>query len=368
MGRELFADIAERLHEDPATDPGAASIAASRIRDLNATDVALGVLDRSLLDRAETAVETEFADQPDVRAQLEHSLGRTAFALGLYERADRLLTRAAETYERTGADSGAVAARLDVGRTALFAGDWDRAETEIRAATAASGRSPDAGGLLALQGGLLMGLLRMERHEWAAAETTFAAARGTARGMLGPDHEVTISADEGWAHALTFLERFDEAAELYGELVPRARTVLGAGSPTTYQIIHNAAMCNSRMGRYDEALALYREDLEGSRSALGSEHSEVHVSTVNLGRLLVKIERWEEAEKMGREALRIAETNMPPGSVPRGMSHGLLAEALCGQQRYPGCQAMSRGMVDALSRLGRTEELAVWNERAGATR
>jgi serine/threonine protein kinase len=388
IGRHLFGDLREKVDE-AGLGPDASSSFASSLQFLNPTDVALEVLDADILTRAEEAVESEFGERPGVRGRLEHSLGRTAFALGLYDRAAPLLQQATRTYDEIGDPVGGVRARTDLARVHVYASDWGKTQEALEDARAAAARVADPSSPEALQLLSTEGIFLLEQHEWMAADSVFALLADRSASVHGKDDLMTMTAQEGRAYAWSYLERYDEAEAVYRDLVARARALLGDDNLETMTFINNAAQNYVRMGRYDEALELYREGLEKARRIQGSEHSDTHISVVNLGRLYTRLGRYHETEELGREALRIAERTMSPKSIPMAMSHGLLAEGLLGQSRFAeaephlraaygifvdafgpesgGSIAMSQMMVEALQGQGKTAELDTWKERAQVT-
>ncbi len=384
IGRNLFATLRAQS-AGTSEDPAAVTRFSDRLQRINPTDVALAVLDGDILTRAEEAVAEEFADRPAVRARLEESLGRTAFELGLYERAVPLLERSADAHRRVGDPARETMSLAALTRVYVYVADFEpAADVLARAKAAASVLSPDSDEVLKLLG--TEGLLLQERQEWAAAEEVFGRLVERTRRVKGEDDPLTLAAREGQAYSWSYLSRYDEAEAVYTDIVAKARERLGPDDITTMNFVNNAGQNYVRMGRFDEALELYREGLEAGRRIQGSEHSETHVSVVNLGRLYTRTERYVEAEELGRDALRIAENALAPGSVPFAMSHALLGEALLGQGRPAeaephiraaydiflrtfgpesgGSIVMAQHMVKILEAVGPANEISAWKERA----
>ena len=66
---------------------------------VNATDVALRLVDEQILSRAGETIEQELAEEPRIAGRLEDTIGATYLKLGLYEQAERHTKRAVEIRE-----------------------------------------------------------------------------------------------------------------------------------------------------------------------------------------------------------------------------------------------------------------------------
>ncbi len=71
--------------------------AARAVRGVNATNLALELVDERILSRAVETIEQEFADQPSVRASLQQTVANTYREIGLYEPATPLQEAALRT-------------------------------------------------------------------------------------------------------------------------------------------------------------------------------------------------------------------------------------------------------------------------------
>jgi tetratricopeptide (TPR) repeat protein len=389
FGRNLFQGLRTRLGDalegEPDRDAALASI-DSRLQLLNPTDVALGVLEEEILTRAEEAVAAEFAERPEVRGRLELSLGRTAFELGLYERARRLTQRAVESFDESGAAASAVVARTSIAEVDLYDSEFESAVSESERAIEDGRRvlgpvHPDV-----LRAVIVEALLYREMSEYAKSESLYVVAAEALSRSLGPEAEETLMAREGVAYNASYQDRVEEAEAAYAELVPAAQRAFGNDDIRTQAFVHDAAQNYVRMERYDEALELYLGALEVGRRTQGSDHSETHVSIVNISRLFARAGRYEEAEAYGRQALEIVERAMAPVSMPAAMSYAVIGDALHGQGRDGEAEApltkayeifcamlgpesggaivMARKLRDGMASRGLVKEAEVWAARA----
>ena len=85
MGEELRALVLAQM--TPPAESGAASAHEQLLAQANFTNVARDLLDHSIFTRTLSAIDEQFADEPQLRAKMLHTVSRTMIVLGLYERA-----------------------------------------------------------------------------------------------------------------------------------------------------------------------------------------------------------------------------------------------------------------------------------------
>ena len=143
------------------------------------------------LDGAVETIDDAFADQPDIRAAVEHTIGSTYRDLGEYDRAEPLLRSALETKRRLGSGPQAdVATSLNAfGELLYYQGDVGTAEAlwqealEIRHALFGE-RHPDVAELLNS-----LGAAYQSKGDYEAAEGTYREALEIRRALFGDEHE-----------------------------------------------------------------------------------------------------------------------------------------------------------------------------------
>ena len=230
---------------------------------VNATDAARNLIDLTILKPAVRAIDTRFADQPAVDAQLRQVLADLYKSLGLYEAARPLQERALETRRRVLGE--------------------EREET-LRSLGA-------MGDLLRAQGKL------------AEAEPVLRDAMERSRRVLGAEHPFTLVSTNNLGYLLTLQGKHAEAEPLCREALEKMRRVLGEDHRETLTTQGNLALVLQSLGRLEEAEAVYRDSLERHRRALGEEAPETVIAISNLGYLLLAQGRFVEAEPFLREAL-----------------------------------------------------------------
>ena len=249
LGNALLAAlrewVVETQHRRGATDDGveaALTTFEEMMRGFNPTDAALRVIDEDILDRAGTAIEARFGDQPLIAARLRDTIGQTYQRLGLYDQAEPHARLAVETRQRELGDD-----------------------------------HPDT---LSSMDNLAELYRKQGRHD--EAEPLFLEALEARKRVLGDDHPDTFRSMNNLAVLYYDQGRYDEAEPLYVETLESRKRVLGDDHPDTLRSMNNLAVLYYDQGRHDEAEPLYLETLETRKRVLGDDHPDTLSSMNNL--------------------------------------------------------------------------------------
>lgn len=227
----------------------------SSLAGVNFTNIALATLDENIFERALSAIDEQFADQPLLRARLLHTLGATLVDLGMLDRALPLHESAMEIRRRELGD--------------------EHADT-----------------LAAIHNkGVLMRILG--RYEEAYA-LQLEAVEGRRR-ELGAEHRDTLAAVNEIGQVLRDMERFDEGIAYMTEALESRRRVLGDDDEDTLRSLNDLGTVLHLKGDLDEAEVYYLAALEGFQRILGEQHPYTLATANNLGVLLNSQRRLEEA-------------------------------------------------------------------------
>ncbi len=225
-------------------------------RDVRVADV---------LHRAAEDLEARLADQPEIEASLQHTIGTVYVGLGLFADAERFLR-------------AALAIRTD-----LLGNDHsDTMATRIGLASALN-----------------------ELNKWAEAEDLIRETLRTRRGRLGPDHEQTLDAMNALAAVLQKRGKIKEAAALWHETLGTQRRVLPADHPNRLVTMNNLAQLLKQLGKPAEAEPLLREALKAQVAINGEEHPNTLTFMSNLAAALKAQEKYDEAEQLARNVIEI---------------------------------------------------------------
>lgn len=228
-------------------------------------DVARSVLDEFVLAPAADAIESQFAGQPAVQAQLQDAVGRMYFDLGLYDRAEPHL----------------------------------RAAVELRKEGTADQNMALAGSLSALAG------LCQAQDRFDEALTLYQRSLDLMASAAGADSREFASINVDYANALSNRGRFDEAEPRFDEALGVLRAQGGAFQADVASALNSLGEMLRRKGDIARAEAAHREALDIRKSLHHDDNSDVAISLNNLANLLTEAGRFGEAEPLQREALDV---------------------------------------------------------------
>jgi eukaryotic-like serine/threonine-protein kinase len=334
----------------------------------------------AFLERGADRIGEEFGDRPLIRARMQGALGRAYRSLGVYDRAEALLTESLETYQ---AEHGDV-------------------HTDVADALNALGNL----------------FLALERP--ADAERLHRQALAIRRELLDPHHPHIGASLNNLAAALQDAGRLDEAEPLYDEILalhrrldppdsaayadalntrmalayrkddlevalPLAREILainralfGDRHPRVTQGMNNLGQLLSRTGADAEAEPLLRQALDLNRELLGGEHPNIAAGAGNLAGVLLRLDRPDDAEPLYLEAIAMNRKLLGDRHPALAVSLSNYADLLVRRQAYaeaetlyqealtvnrsafgdahPSVGIVTTGLAAALCRQGQVEE------------
>jgi len=224
---------------------------------------------REALDEAAKRAESELADQPEVLAEVERTMGNSYRGQGRLDNAESHLRSALELYRRTrGEGSRQVAiTAMNLGYVFSLRGQADAAEP------------------------LLQEALSIYRRQLSAEETVDRLSFVETLGIIG--NIKRLKGDTAAAEAF-----YQEALQHANKLVGKDRIMI----PT---ISVNIGATREDRGDLDGAQALYRSALEEWRRLLGEQHLETAICLRSLAINLKTKRELAESEHRFHEALDI---------------------------------------------------------------
>ena len=259
-----------------------------------------------LLNRGAGRIETELADEPEVRARLLSVIGGVYRGLNLYETAAETLASALalQTALYDGPHPEVARTRLALARSYRRIGRLDEAVELGDAALA----------------------------DWRVLEPT--PGFGVAESLLRV----------GNLHHLRGDHR--AGAPYFEELLPIVDTLPREPRPELVEILHYAAQIKSGNGHLDEALALQTEALEMATTVFGEVHPLVGDSLDAMGAYLSRAGRAAEAEDHARRALEVARALHPDGDHSQvAVAEGNLAFVLYTRGRPADAEPLMRASI-----------------------
>ncbi len=317
---------------------------------INFTTIALETLRENLFGRTVQAIDSQFAEQPLVQAQLLQTIADTLFALGLLEEATDPQERAlsirrmalgdehpdtlvsinnmgillrgqgklpeAEPYHREALETSrrtlgeeaplTLGCMNNMGLLFQSQGKLSEAEPYYRKALEARRRTLGDEHPETLASISNLGVLLLDQGKLSEAESYYREALEASRRTQGDEHLDTLGCIQGMGILLRNQGKLSEAEPYYREALKTARRTLGDEHPLTLRSINNLGLLLQYQGKLSEAEPYCREALEARRRILGDEHPYSLVSINNLGLLLYKQGRLSEAEPYYREAIKAA--------------------------------------------------------------
>jgi tetratricopeptide (TPR) repeat protein len=205
-----------------------------------------------------------------------------------------------------------------------------------------------------------LGLYRMARGQFQAAEPPLRRALEIGERSYGPDHPIVAICLNNLATLLRATGRHAEAEPPLRRALEIDRRALGPDHPDVARDLSNLAQLLQATGRLAEAEPPLRRALEIDRRALGPDHPDVardlsnHHPTVardlsNLAQLLYATGRHAEAEPPLRRALEIDRRALGPDhpTVARDLSN--LAQLLYATGRHAEAEPPLRRAVTILA-------------------
>lgn len=349
-----------------------------------------------VVEAAAKRAESELADQPEVLAEMQRTIGQVYYAQGRYDQAEQILRSALEKYVRLyGPDAHeTVEARgtlanvlLRKGKNAeadeLFRRDIDierkqaqRGHLDVRAITHALGdygsmldqtADKNAGSYLqeALQYALKLtgkdrvyvammhndlGDIAYRRGDWQESERENRAAIDEYR-KLPEGTYVEMAATLSNLGAVLIKEgKYDEAEPFVREGLDLRRKLLGNAHPDTAMSLFRLSDLFYRRGDYSGAENFARESVRVFNQAFPAPKESVYLANplLELGLILNKTGRSREAESFFRESLEIRLRLLPKGNQLTAISQGALGECLTSQKRYAEAEPLLQRSYETL--------------------
>ena len=130
--------------------------------------------------------------------------------------------------------------------------------------------------------------------------------------VLGPDHPNTLETRNNLAGAYDDIGRFSEAIELYERVLADQERVLGPDHPDTLTTRNNLAVAYHSAGRFGEAIELCERVLFERERVLGSDHPDTLITRNNLAGAYEDVGRFGEAIELHERVLADQERVLGP--------------------------------------------------------
>ncbi len=262
---------------------------------------------RHVLTEASERFETELADQPHVRAELNHTLGRAYRSISAFDESEASFRKAYELYAQDGgAQDPAALKSLNAIATILGqAQRYEEAEPMHREAIAGleAAHGPDSSIVLSAKGNLASTLHAIARYPEALGLWE-EAAEGYAR-LEGEDDPETLFYRRLVAVCRMDMGDYATAAPEIERLVERSRRVLGPDDLETLKGEYHLAVALDETGKSAEALPVIERVISEFERLYGEEHFETARAYNQLGRILMTLKNYDKAAEAIEHAAQI---------------------------------------------------------------
>ena len=258
------------------------------------------------LEDAAVRADVAFAEQPEIRAAIQDTIGWTYQRLGRDDEARPLLQAALETRSSLpGSERDVATSASHLGHVLRRAGELEEAETLFRQALDIRRRElgePSEGVAESLHD---LGWLYQDQGKFDDAEALFREALEMAR-KLYPELSLEIAeVTEGLAAALGNKGDYEAAEALYRDSIELRRSLHGNSHLLVASTQNSLGLLLRNRGDNASSRELLEEALEIRRSNLGDEHPDVADSMNALGAVLISSGDLDAAEELYLELIDI---------------------------------------------------------------
>jgi len=280
------------------------------------------------------SIDSQFAGQPVLEADLRHAIGFALQNLGDVQAAREQLNQALDL--RLQQEDPVALAEV---YTSLALVDWWDSDFESgerrfeQALDLLSNQQAASADALRVQTLANWGAMMIDAGDNAKSESLALAALEAAEGVESVEDVTLASIWSSIATARDGLGRPDEALEAFERTRELQRAATGEMHPSYAIVLNNLALAYYGMDRLEDATATMERSVEIRRATLGSSHPQTATALFNLARLKTLGGDLEAAETYAREALDVASNGYQAGHPRIGKAHEALAIVLRAQGR-----------------------------------
>jgi len=266
---------------------------------------------REILDKASKDINTGLSQDPELQASMLDLMGRVYSHLGLYAKAQELISPA-----------------LEIRRRVLGPRNPDTLWSMVNLANALS-----------------------DQAKYPEADKLYQEVIDTGRSVGAPARRRVIAAMNNLALNLMDEGRVSDAEKMQRDVVETQRRSLGPEAPDTLTSISNLALTVRSQGHYSDAVNLDRQVLEARRHTLGADHPDTLRSAANLALDLLDEQGHDtEAEQLSRATLEAQRRIVGPEHPDTLVTMDALFNALSQQKKLAEAEAVARQGLEILHR------------------
>ena len=301
MGVQLRDSIIESAPEESREN------LADSLARVNFTSIALGTLEANIFERTIKTIDSQFADQPLIQAQMLQSTADTLRELGLLQTALDPQERALSIRRKLLGDNhrSTLYSIGSMGSQLYNQGRFVEADPYIREALEGNRRTLGDNHRDTLDLVDTIGMLLVSQNKLDEGELYIRQALEANRRILGDEHPATLISMNNMGYTLRQQGELDEAEMFYRLALKGSQRAFGESHPETLININNMSWLLWDQGKKEEAEAYQREALEGYRQAFGDDHPTTLKMMGNLGSVLYQQGKIDQAEVYFKEVLQL---------------------------------------------------------------
>jgi serine/threonine protein kinase/Flp pilus assembly protein TadD len=281
-----------------------------------------------VLDKAAQRAQTELADQPEVLAEVQRTIGYTYYNLEAYDKGEPLLRSALATFRSTlGAEHQTTAeAMKQLGEVMAYQEKYDEAIPLLTEAVAVLERFQSTNKRNFINAKYSLAQAFYFKGDEKQAERLYRDVLDYAQKNLGENDPVVADVSHELANLIRDTD-YDGAIQLYQRAIrvirtlPNAKVNLATGLSNLGNVFVNA-------GRVDEGEAALKESV-AMRAELFGEHNHATAIVIsNLSRVSYARGDFAKAEAEARRAVIDMEAGLPKGHRNLGPAYTILGRSL----------------------------------------
>src|SRR5579871_174927 len=299
---------------------------------------------REILDKASKEVETGLAKDPELQAQMMQVMGTVYQSLGLYAKADSLMSRAVAIRKRVlGAKHpDTLQSMKNLAAVLRDESRFPEAEKLSRETLELRRQALGAEHHDTLESMTQVALIMNDEGRYSEAEALHRKVVEIATRVFGDQDKLTRVAQQQLAIDLAYEGKYADAEKTFRDVYDVTKRALGPEHPDTLAAMNNLGAILQKQNQFSEAEKLYLEKLEISRRILGPEHPDTLMSMGNLGLVYTNQKRYTEAEKLFRDTYEIKRRSLGPDHRSTLVTLGNLAEVLGQEGNYAEAEQLIR--------------------------
>lgn len=306
-----------------------------------------------VLEKAARRAETELANQPEVLAEVQHTIGVTYFNLELYDKSEPLLRSALKTFQEMFGPAHPKTAKCltDMGDLLNYQEKYDEAISVLQKAIDTYRQLPPEYTRDTAQAKFTLAQTYFFKGDKQLAEPLYREVLDYAIKNLGENDPIVGDVSNELANLIRDRD-YETAITLYrqSERIVRPVSDERADLATT---LSNLGMVLTDAGRFDEAEAALRESLAIRREIFGNDSPTLSVAMARLSRVHLYRGDYGQAEFEARRAIEIQERTLPKGHRNFAFSYVVIGLALTRNGKLADAEKFLReGLNLSLQKLG----------------